>query len=242
MTRSTDSRQGTTIVEILGLAGSGKSTAWQRLQDSWDEVLPTYRVDRRLLLGAILRVSYGTVAREGFAAIRDPTGGFQGLRLAIHMDAMLRDLSERRFSGKGLLFLDQGPIFNCVSASRLADLGHVHDWVPSFMREQLLDRLDFLESIVFLDAEPRILLDRIQVREQQHQIKGRDESTMLSFLEDYRARYTRILDEIGARRELAPLHLDTGQNGPEEILELIREHIRRRMEGVPVTDPSDGMP
>ena len=138
---------------------------------------------------------------------------------------MVPDLKNRHRNDLGTLVLDQGPIFNCVSAERLAGLGEIHTWVPKRMRQLLMENLDFLDGVVVLDADLPILLGRIDERDGPHRIKGAGGEAASAFLEDYRARYDSVLAEIHNRSGLTPIRLDTGLRGPEEVAEAIRREL-----------------
>jgi deoxyadenosine/deoxycytidine kinase len=205
------------IVEIIGLAGSGKSTTCRRLIDHYPGVLPTYRVARHRLPIAILRALRWMIEDPAQNRLRDPAGGWTGLYLSIHMDAMVRDLLFRRQSQSGTLFLDQGPLFNCISAERLASQGEIHESVPRRMRRLLIQNLDFLDAIVILHADLPILLHRIEERGQSHQIKGAGEGSARMFLEDYQERYDSIVSEIQNHSDIPVYPLDTGRHSADEI-------------------------
>jgi deoxyadenosine/deoxycytidine kinase len=210
------------IVEIIGLAGSGKSTTCRRLRDHFPGVLPTYRVARHRLPIATLRALRWIIEDPTQNALRDPAGGWTGLYLSIHMDAMIRDLLSRRRSPSGMLFLDQGPIFNCISAERLANQGKIHESVPKRMRRLLLENLDFLDAIVVLHADLPILLQRIDERGEGHQIKGAGDDSARVFLEDYQERYDSIVRDIQHHSDAEVLRLDTGRHSPDGIVNEIQ--------------------
>jgi deoxyadenosine/deoxycytidine kinase len=133
------------------------------------------------------------------------------------MDAMVRDLLSRRRQRSGTLFLDQGPIFNCISAERLASLGEINESVPRHLRKLLMQNLGFLDAILVLHADLPILLQRIDERGQDHRIKGAGEGSARAFLEDYQARYDSIVSEIQNQSDTQIYRLDTGCHSPEEI-------------------------
>ena len=211
------------IVEIIGLAGTGKSTTCKKLRESCPGVLPSYRVARRRLPVAALRFLPWFVAASPQHGLRDPRGGWTGLYLSIHMDAMIRDLLFRRRKQVGKLFLDQGPIFNCISAERLANQGEIHKSASERMRKLLIENLKFLDDIVVLNADLPILLQRIDGRGQDHQIKGSDTGSAQAFLEDYRKRYESILEDIQERADIRIMRIDTGHQDPDQVVSEICE-------------------
>ena len=213
------------IIEILGLAGSGKSTACALLRRQAASQAPEFRVDRRRLPRAIGRLAIDVGLRRVAGSLRDPAGGFQGLRLAAHMHAMVRDLESRKRTQNGFLFLDQGPLFNCVSAARLAATGQLAPWVPVHMSAQLFANIDFLDSIVFLDAENETLLSRIDSRTQDHRIKGKNPAEMSAFLDDYRVRFEDLFERIQRTTSISPFRIDTAEASPEEVVARIRSHF-----------------
>jgi deoxyadenosine/deoxycytidine kinase len=230
--------QESRIIEIIGLAGSGKSTTCKKLRDGDSDALPTYQVARHRLPAAFLRALLWFASDATQRALRDPRGGWTGLHLSVHMDAMIRDLLFRRQNRFGTLFLDQGPIFNCISAERLAADGEIHEAIPNRMRELLVKNLDFLDTIVLLDADLSILLQRIDERRQGHRIKGTGEDTSRIFLEDYRERYDSIVDEIQNRSDIRVIRLDTGQRDPDQIVDAIRSALAlSTAEKLPTTAP-----
>jgi hypothetical protein len=205
------------IIEVIGLAGTGKSTTCRWLRQNLVGAMPEFSVNRLAVFQRTVKTMASGVVRHGLGSIRDPEGGLVGLKFVAHFDSMSAALLARRRNPGGLTVLDQGPIFNYVWSKRACRHEQVRDWIPSQIGEYFEERAEFLSSVVVLDAPDEILFDRIARRSQDHEIKGADASTSAAFVAEYRELYAAAIDELRSWTGIEPLSISTEYDSVEEV-------------------------
>lgn len=217
------------VVEIIGLAGAGKTTLCEVLS----------RDDQH-----IQKSNFPDVHRLGHA----PFFMLNGARLAPllflpggHCDRRLRRrefawisilygwdavLNGELASSKKIIVLDQGPIY------LLAEIG---EFGPQYLKSHRYDNLwreihsrwaHTLDLVVWLDTEDEILAERIRMRQQDHVVKLASDREIFDFLARYREAYGRIVSVLSSDGN-GPriLRLDSGQEGASQLAARLYEEL-----------------
>jgi len=157
------------IIEICGVAGSGKSTLYRSLRDElmndgvalYDHQFPVHRKLRQLPLG-MWRLA------PILPWIRIDKSFWDRFKLLLYLEMLVNELSGRKDQNSGLIVFDQGPIF--VHAALMArevvsvnDL-HVRSWLFSNFRRFA----NVIDGLIWLDAPNAILLERVATRSTYH--------------------------------------------------------------------------
>lgn len=219
--------QRRTLVEIAGVAGSGKSTLTRSLVGSQGD-----RLSRAEFIHASTPSHLPYIARgiprffgayaAGLRKSPRPTwADFKLMAYVTEWDRFV--MSNSDYSGRVVLF-DQGPIYALV---RLKVKGLTMSGTAAF--ESWWSRrfevwAEVMTTVVWLDATDDVLLNRIDGRPQDHAIKGTSKPAGRQFLARYRESFQAILVELEARG-VDVLRFDTAEYGSEAIASTVLSRL-----------------
>lgn len=216
----------TQAVEIVGVAGSGKSTLSRALRSEYGcHVADSLHTK---LPGHWPYVVHGLPRVAPFlaASVRDrPLLSWDELKFVLYVAEWDRFLRAEYRDRPGVVVLDQGPMF---ALARLLWGGKPVTRHPSF--EEWLRRMvghwsHELDAIVLLDAPDAVLLERIDAREQRHDAKGVSSHEGLELLGRHREAYGRVFELVESLGGTRVLRYDTATMPPDriaaEIVELL---------------------
>lgn len=212
------------IVEVLGPAGSGKTTvvralrmrhlaAQDQLAVSWPEKLRFFSSITMQLLPSYLRECPGSrwLNREE-------------LRRMLYAKAWPNKLEQHAASGM-ITIVDHGPI--CM-------LGLVREFGPELVSSQCFARWSdaaitvlsaVLNIVLWLDAPDTTLVRRINLRENNHVLKGKPFREASVFLQRCRLSYEQILSALTVRGGLKVLRFDTSTVSTDDIIDQLLQAI-----------------
>ena len=226
MTASLDLRAEHRWVEIVGVAGAGKSTLTRTLCERG----PGWRIAEDLHTRARSQWPYVLHAAPRVMALLARGGGarpwlsWDELKFLVYVVEWDRFLDDRPEYRRGVTILDQGPIF---ALARLEWAAKPVISSPAYRRwrADMLRRWSAaLDVVVWLDAPDAILLERIDAREQSHAAKGRPADEALAFIAAYRRAYDSLLVDVERLGGARVLRFDTAQRSTGDIASaLIRD-------------------
>lgn len=197
------------LVEILGVAGAGKSTLSAALcaHDHYRRGA-FIRTRRPAHLAHALRGLPRLLPVLAANVVRRPRLSWPDVKLMAYVTAWDRFL-RRRYAGiDGVVVLDQGPIYALVRL-RAQDRGVTTTRAFQRWWDTMLSRwLRTLTAVVWLDAPDAVLRARIDQRPQAHTVKGAGE-VGLQFITRYRRLFGQVLDRIAAAGAPAVRRFDT---------------------------------
>jgi deoxyadenosine/deoxycytidine kinase len=220
-----------TLVEITGVAGSGKSTV--------TSILIRGRFARATFISARdpkqLSLFLRCLPRLGRLIVenlrRRPRMTWADFKLMVYISTWDTHLS--KVASEDPLVFDQGPLYALV---RLRAQGIGVASTPAFSRwwsEMLSKWLDQISLVVLLDARDDALIERLNMREQEHDLKGADLNHGREFLSRYRTLFEEIGSEI-ERLEKPTLHrVDTGRIRADEVARMVEDAVSQRREHAP---------
>jgi thymidylate kinase len=211
------------LVEIIGVAGSGKSSLARRLCEQpgfrpggfIHARIPSHLLNIAACVPELFPIFMPTGLRRPQMSWRE----FKLMVYASRWNGILRRDSERN---GGTTVLDQGPIYSLV---RLQAEGKPFTRTPAFHRWWKLTWEAWagdLRTIVWLDAPDDVLLGRINRRAQLHAAKGEDAEAGYRFLSTYRRSFESVLQQMEARGAPEVLRFDTGQTTVDALAGTIR--------------------
>lgn len=214
------------VIELVGLAGTGKTTLLRAVGAHEPSVRAGVQVDRvrdlpvalghGVRLAPLLLGAFGSGVHAAWSAAR----------YMVRLNTLLTITTRSDPQGPTLL-LDEGPTF---ILTRLAAFPEQHVGGPVFNMawERGLRRTSgILDAIVWLDAPNAVLAQRIRHREKAHRIKGASDSELRAFLDRYRSTYDRVVDLIASSGATRVLRYDTSRRSPERLVHDITGAIRR---------------
>lgn len=225
-------RRGPVLVELMGVAGSGKSTVFEGLLRRGPAIEPRPVLRRREHAEVTVRHAFSVVAtlarHQALRRVASP----QDLRLMTYVQA-LPDVLDRAGPDERTIVFDQGPIY-LLARPRLRD-ERLEPW-----RKRTFDAwASRLHAVVWLDAPDAVLLERINDRPKWHALKGRESVSARNVLTKTRATYEELLAKLGSRSDgPSILRFDTSREAADDVvariltaLEGIRAHETARHGG-----------
>jgi shikimate kinase len=211
------------IVELVGLAGSGKTTLSRALIQRDD----TIRVadDLALRRGKHMRIFASHLPFFLSLLLRcgRTTRWFtwNEMKAMIYLKAWPQILRQQAMHNSSIILLDHGPIFklatlNAFGPPRLKSPSFEPWWHSNF--EQWASVLDM---VIWLEAPNKTLLERINRRHQRHVVKAQPERNAYDFLLRYESSYEQILGRLGAYGGPTLLHFDTNQASVEQLIDKV---------------------
>lgn len=215
------------MVEVIGTAGAGKTTLIRSLAEDKKKI---YMVSKPQLK-SVRNLSF--VTRNAFSLFPILVEQFQYHELResrkiwwlLFLNEVHAGLYQQRAESNTLGLIDHGPIYMLAS---LKEFGSEASKTQAFQRwwnEKLKQWTSFLDLVIWLDAPNSVLAPRINGRESEHPIKGKNEVEMNRFLDQYRAAFEQVVDEIAINKlNLTILKYDSGHKDIEQIkLDILNE-------------------
>ena len=218
-------------VEILGIAGAGKSTLAALLTgDAGFEKAPFIHTRRPSHLVHVVRGTPRLLPILISGLTRSPRISWPEFKLLVYVTRWRLLLGRRTAPGAILLF-DQGPVYALV---RLRAEGKPFTTRRPFGRwseEMLRSWASELTTLVFLDASDPVLLSRINERPQDHKAKGEAAREGLRFIARYRRTFEDVIrkvEELGGPRVLRfDTSVATATQTAEKVKPLLEERHGR---------------
>ncbi len=207
------------VVEVMGPAGSGKSTLSRALSQRDDSIAPD--IDVRLskfdkipfVISDILRLmpTYLRRYRHSRWFNRRETRSMAYLQAGLHL------LGQETQGDDTVTVLDHGPIYRLAFLREFGPeitTSHLYRRWWANLLKQWSARIDI---VVSLDAPDVVLLERIRARDSWHAVKDKSDQEAYETLRRYRAAFERTLAESLTARQATLLCFDTSQRSTEEI-------------------------
>ncbi len=212
------------VIELVGPAGAGKSTLLAALERSGGAVVPAPTPSWWSSLGRL--PADATLWLPGLLRGRLPSR--ETLRSLAYLRAWARALPAAGATGpRELHVLDHGPVFRLVKLAefdpQLRPGPALETWRASwiaFWRERL-------DLVIWLDAPDEILHERIQAREQDHELRGEDLAASRRLLAAYRAAYERVLGRLAEDGGPRVVRLRTDDAAPDALAARVHQELGR---------------
>jgi thymidylate kinase len=196
-----DQRRGL-LVELVGVAGVGKSTITQALSSkkySWllvGTAPPVWKISTAyfyikniiLLTPFLIRI-----IGNGGRFLKRQELAFMAILHGWHK-IIRKDIEQMN----KIMIIDQGPI---------SIMAYLNVWGPDSLHkpnmqgwwEQIYNNwAQIIDMVVFLDAADEIIISRINNRSQKHHLKGQSIPIVVEWISRYRILYDQILSKIAA--------------------------------------------
>jgi thymidylate kinase len=213
-------------IEILGIAGAGKSTLATLLGRGAGVELAAFIHTRRPSdLAQVVRGIPRLVPMLAGGLTRRPRMSWPEFKLLVYVTRWRLVLGRRMPAGTVLLF-DQGPLYALV---RLKAEGKPFTTRRAFERwseEMLASWASELTALIFLDAPDAVLWNRINERPQGHREKGEEAKAGLRFIARYRRSFEDILRRVEDLGGPKILRFDTSVATAEQIAEKVEPMLR----------------
>lgn len=209
------------IVEVIGPAGSGKTTmlAALRLRDpSIVSAIATKRSQQAAALSAVLRAVLPHYARHPHA---ERFFSLEELRRAVYVEGWARRLGGPGAGEQLVTVLDHGPVFMLAMLRAFGPPSTRCRGYRAWEAAALKRWSKLLDVAVCLDASDEILVQRIEGRSRAHCVKGRPVEEACEFLRRCRTSFDRTLLELQRTGDLAVIRLKTDSLEPGSLAAIV---------------------
>lgn len=209
------------IVELVGLAGAGKTTLARALAQRDRKIMIAADLGLRRIGHIPIFVAHAHFLLPVFLRPCRTSRWFtwDEIKAMVYLKGWARLLRQQASNNDSVVLLDHGPVFklatlNAFGPERLKSRGFEAWWHSMF--EQWASTLDI---VIWLNAPDSILLRRINARTQQHAVKGKSELEAHRFAIRYQTSYEQILAKLKAYGGPALHQFDTSQASVEQVVD-----------------------
>ena len=214
------------VVELIGVAGVGKSTLYKTLKTMnlpWlicDRVMPVWSISSiPFFMKNIFLLTPVLVQSEikGERLLKRREIAFLAMLNGWH--SQLRKKADQQAK---TILLDQGPIsmmaYLSVWGPQSLKYAHIQNWWESVYKKWA-HTLDYL---VYLDTKDEIIMERIRARSQNHHLKKETDEVMYDWIMRYRWLYTQILSRFESNgHKVKVVNIESGLNPVEDIVNFL---------------------
>lgn len=219
------------IIEVAGVTGAGKSTVTSTLTGADSRFVrgdfiharkPTHLYYLVRALPRLTPLLLVNVARK-------PRISWADFKLLAYVTEWMHVLARRSPTPGEVLLLDQGPVYAMVRLTAKAGGITSSEAFAKWRDEMLSTWAGVLMGVIWLDAPDRLLLERVNGREQPHAIKGQTEEAGEAFLHRYRRLFEEVLNAMEASGVVL-WRFDTGLSTGEMIADVLRAELAPRLD------------
>lgn len=198
------------VYEVLGLAGSGKTTLINALKKNKNLIFNTNKMIGIYLISHIPTSLY----------ILYKTKNIIYVRVYLRLQSLIKYFTEEKNKGHKKLIFDQGPIY-IISIL----IKEVPSLEASLLKE-LNSILKYYTGVIYLETSLDTLHNRIDNRGRKHRIKDMDIKSEMDFLNEYTMIYEKILD-ICLANQVSVNKIDTDRNDIMAVERLALDFIQK---------------
>ena len=219
-------------IEIVGVAGTGKSTLARTLaeRDPGCRIADSLHTKTSAHWAYVVHSVPQVLPLVAQSARARPALDWEETKFIVYVTEWRRFLRRECRRDSGLVVLDQGPIFALArllwGRKPITETREFERW----MDEQIAGWSVDLDGIVWLAAPEEVLLERINERQQDHEAKGQSIREGLDVLRTHQTAYERVFERLEALGKPPFLAFDTSVLSPVRIAE--------ELEGILGRDPT----
>ena len=204
------------IVELVGVAGAGKTTVLNAIRQRDQTVRPWRRFERLRSLPMSIRHMVA-LAPTAFELLRQsPRSCWPCTKHLLRLRTLHTMLARETSTTHRAIMLDEGPVYSMCRLRLLqkASLGNSH--LLRGWRTTLAQWPGSLDVVIWLDAPDAVLMQRIRSRAKAHDVKQGTDREVLEFLERWRCTYREILAQLPAASPVKLVEVNTAGESADQ--------------------------
>lgn len=214
------------VVEIIGLAGAGKSTLAHALQQTIPNVNNQISLNRHLTLRSILQLTYFVIPLYLRKSPHITYFTQEEIRAMTYLVKWHTALQSNKDRLGDIQLLDLGPVYRLATlhefGSPLTKDARFVMW-HSDMLQQWQKNIDL---VIWLDAPHDVLQQRINHRSKEHKLKGRPIAQSEQFFMRYHAAFSRVIEQMTVAGGLQVIQINSNRRSVEQIVQQVQQVLR----------------
>jgi thymidylate kinase len=212
------------VIELIGVAGVGKSTLYRSLKSRnypWlicDQVLPVWNISSMPFFFKNITSMMPLLMQTeimGERLLKRREIAFLALLNGWH--SILRKKADQQ--GRAII-VDQGPISMMAYLLVFGPESLKYDYVQSWWDSIYHKWGQALDLLVYLDTKDEVIIDRIRTRSQDHFLKKETTDVICDWIYKYRGLYTQILNRFESNgHKVKVLRIDSGSNSVDKLIQ-----------------------
>jgi len=211
------------IIEIIGLAGAGKSTLTDSLKNSKKfDFSPSISLPKLATLH--WQFAYGLkhiipllfYSKKGYL--------LQNIKLILHMNSMLKTLKKSEF--KNIKLFDQGIIYQYASYCYFGFNIKGRSYLDDVFEKTVKEYLCIVNSIIYLKVNDEIALKRVATRKSYHMLNEFSEQEILDFISYYSTYYEQVI-ELANKYDVSVIEIQTSNKTAQEVHYDVQQALTR---------------
>ncbi len=227
------------IVELIGLAGAGKSTVARRLLHSNNRIAieepPYFRKLRDVpffALNALLCLP--TFLRQFTRKTNDRYLKSEEIAWIVLLEGWHRRLRRQAANGSRVIVLDQGPVFFLMLLQLYGPASFKWPNMKGWWLRTAGLWANVLDTAIWLDAPDDVLVRRIRARQRWHGVKDRSDEQALAYLRPYRTAFDEVTSILTtSRQNFEVVRVNTGAESQEQTVDRVLSALGLGRNGFP---------
>jgi len=209
------------VVELVGLAGAGKTAVLRAIRGRDREIHAGLSIDRLRSAPWLAGYALGLIPTTAELLWRRSSFPWLAARHLLRLRTLPSVLARHSDSPHRAIVLDEGPVFSLSRLCVFQDASRAGGRLTTEWRAALKRSIAILDGIVWLDAAEPVLLRRIRERDKAPVIKDGTEEQVAQLLKRYRTVYQEVVNEIRLAGRTTIIEVDTATHSAEQVAALV---------------------
>jgi shikimate kinase len=201
------------MFEILGLAGSGKSTTIKYIKDSkytFKDNIEYKKIDYSIMYKIFKLIQIFLITKN-----------IRHVKEFITFLMLFKSIKLNNKKEKTVICFDQGPLF--ILTKLIIEIPEQEE----YFLDELRKVIPYYNEIIYLKTPLEVLSFRINNREQEHRIKDKPIEEQSLFLKTYINLYNKVIN-ICLEQNVNVIKINTDKHSIDEVGELVLERFRQK--------------
>jgi thymidylate kinase len=201
------------MFEILGLAGSGKSSTIKYIKDSkytFKDNIEYKKIDYSIMYKIFKLIQIFLITKN-----------IRHIKEFITFLMLFKSIKLNNKKEKTVICFDQGPLF--ILTKLIIEIPEQEE----YFLDELRKVIPYYNEIIYLKTPLEVLSFRINNREQEHRIKDKPIEEQSLFLKTYINLYNKVIN-ICLEQNVNVIKINTDKHSIDEVGELVLERFRQK--------------